>query len=371
VDALALLAGDAQVFGDQIWSSRVHLHRTDPRALVELLPLDAFDELLTGTAIRTPAVRVVRDGSVLASSSFTRSAAIAGHPVTGLVDARKVLDLFRDGATVVLQGLHRYWPPLTHLVRDLEVRLGHPCQANAYLTPPGSQGFARHHDTHDVFVVQTHGTKQWTVGDRDGEREVVLAPGTSLYLPTGTPHSARSQQANSLHVTIGVNRLTWRDAMLDVAREVLADRRFDAPLPAGYLDDPRRLAGPLADELAAFGKALAAGDADEIAHARTAAFLTRRPAVLGGAVSDAVAEIDDTTTLERRPGSICVLRRGAERLHVYLGDRELRVPSRLEPAMAFVRDRDSWQVCELPLDAQSRLVLARRLLREGLLRVAR
>jgi hypothetical protein len=218
-----------------------------------------------------------------------------------------------------------------------------------------------------VFVVQTHGTKQWTVDEAD----IVLSPGISLYLPTGTPHSARTQQDTSLHVTIGVNRLTWRDAMLDVARELLTDRRYDAPLPAGYLEDRALLAGPLADELATFGKTLAATDADEIAHDRIAAFLTRRPALLGGALTDAVAEIDDATTLARRPGSICVLHRGAERLHVYLGDRELRMPSYLEPAMALVRDRASWQVCELPLDEQSRLVLARRLLREGLLRFAR
>jgi mannose-6-phosphate isomerase-like protein (cupin superfamily) len=304
---------------------------------------------------------------VLAAAAFTRSATIAGQPVTGLVDARKVLDLFRGGATVVLQGLHRYWPPLTRLVRDLEVRLGHPCQVNAYLTPPGSQGFARHRDTHDVFVVQTHGTKRWTVGEDD----LLLSPGACLYLPTGTPHAARSRQETSLHVTIGVNRITWRDALLDLAREALSDRRYDAPLPAGYLEDPARLARPLADEVATFSKSLGAGDADEIARARVAAFLTRRPALLSGVLTDAVAVVDDSTTLARRPGSVCVLHQGADRLHVYLGDRELRVPSYLGPAMAMVRDRAAWQVRELPLDEQSRLVLARRLLREGLLRVAR
>ena len=63
----------------------------------------------------------------------------------------------------MFQGLHRYWPPLTRLVAELELELGHPCQANAYLTPPGSQGFAVHSDSHDVFVFQTAGAKQWEV----------------------------------------------------------------------------------------------------------------------------------------------------------------------------------------------------------------
>ncbi len=135
---------------------------------------------------------------MLPQSRYTRSgASLAGQPLTGLVDARKVIDLFEGGATVVLQGLQRYWPPLTRLVAELELALGHPCQANAYLTPPGSQGFAVHSDTHDVFVFQTHGSKLWEVHAAPGEeaeaREVLLEPGLSMYLPTGTPHAARAQ----------------------------------------------------------------------------------------------------------------------------------------------------------------------------------
>ena len=40
---------------------------------------------------------------------------------------------------------------------------------------------------------------------------MLLEPGLSMYLPTGTPHAARAQDTASLHVTIGINQLTWRD----------------------------------------------------------------------------------------------------------------------------------------------------------------
>lgn len=365
--ALDLLSGDAQTFRDQVWASHVHVHRTRPEELGPLLSLEAVDDLLTSTAIRTPAVRVVRDGTVLAKSSFTRQASIAGESLTGLVDGAKVLALFRDGATVVLQGLHRYWPPLIELVRALEMELGHPCQANAYLTPPSAQGFARHEDTHDVFVVQTYGRKQWTVADQ----EVLLEPGLSMYLPTGTPHSARSQEDISLHVTIGINRYTWRDALRRVVDAQLADSRYDEALPAGYVEDPSRLAGPLADELAGLAKAVAAPDAHELVAQRVDDFLTSRPPLVSGGFTDLATAIDDSTMLERRPGSVCVLRVEGDHLRVLLGDRELRVPSRLVDAMTFARDNASWRVAELPIDEQSRLVLARRLVREGLLRVRR
>ena len=218
LSALDLLSGDAQTFLSKVWASRVHLHRTDPALLVGLLSLDDADHLLTSTAIRTPSIRLARDGSVLAESSYTRGATLAGKQLTGLVDPRKALAAFDDGATVVFQGLHRYWPPLTRLVAELELELGHPCQANAYLTPPGSQGFAVHSDSHDVFVFQTEGSKRWEVHTPDGVEDVLLEPGLSMYLPTGTPHAARAQETVSLHVTLGINQLTWRGLVERSAR---------------------------------------------------------------------------------------------------------------------------------------------------------
>jgi lysine-specific demethylase/histidyl-hydroxylase NO66 len=375
LDALTLLSGDAQAFREKVWASHVHLHHTDPADLVGLLALDDVDHLLTSVALRTPALRVVKDGSVLPSSRFTRSATMAGEPLTGLVDARKVLALFDSGATVVLQGLHRYWPPLTQLVRELELSLGHPCQANAYLTPPGSQGFARHSDTHDVFVFQTHGRKQWEIVEGSEEREVLLEPGLSMYLPTGTPHSARSQEQTSLHVTVGINRLTWRDVLRRVSDRVLADERYDEPLPAGYVDAPSRLAGRLAEELEAFSRGLEDIDARAVADERATMFLRERTPALRGGLTDLVAldELTDDTLLARRPTAACVLKETGEKLVVLLGDRELRMPSSLVEPMRFVRDHRSFRVGELSpwLDEESRVVVSRRLVREGLLRIAR
>ena len=375
MEALDLLAGDARTFSEKVWGARVHLHHTDPEPLVALLGLPDVDHLLTGAALRTPAVRVVHDGTVLPASRFTRTATMAGAPLTGLVDNRKVLALFAGGSTIVLHGLHRYWPPLTELVRDLELALGHPCQANAYLTPPGAQGFARHSDTHDVFVFQTHGRKLWEVVEDGEAREVLLEPGLSMYLPTGTPHSARSQEEASLHVTVGINRLTWRDALRRVTDRLLADERYDAPLPAGYPEEPDRLAARLADELTAYAGLLTGLDAGEVARQHIDGFLTERTPALHGGLLDLVGvdRLDDATLLERRPTAACVLRSEGDGVVVMLGDRELRMPARLEEPMAFVRDHAAFRVAELSpwLDPQSRLVVTRRLVREGLLRIAR
>ena len=342
-----------------------------------LLSFADVDHLLTETAIRTPSVRLARDGSVLPESHYTRSgASLAGKPLTGLVDARKLLRELDEGATVVLQGLHRYWPPLRDLVAQLELDLGHPCQANAYLTPPGAQGFAVHSDTHDVFVFQTHGHKQWEIHTEGRVDDVMLEPGLSMYLPTGTPHAARAQDVVSLHVTLGINQLTWRRVVERTVHDLL-DAVPDTHVPAGWLDDPDQLASGLRTHLDRVADDVRRLDADAVARQRAERFLTSRGTRLTGGLTDVIAvrELTDTTRLARRPGHPCVLvdADGADGavLRVLLGDRHLDVPTRLRPALEVVRQRDELVPADLAdhLDPESRLVLCRRLVREGLLRV--
>ena len=207
---------------------------------------------------------------MLPESSYTRAATVAGQSLTGLVDARKALALFDDGATVVFQGVHRYWPALTELVAELELELGHPCQVNAYLTPPGSQGFAVHSDTHDVFVFQTAGSKQWEVHGEDGPEEVLLEPGLSMYLPDRHP-PRRARPGHGLAARDPrVNQLTWRGLVERTLAEVVADVPAEH-LPAGYLDDPALLSGPLAERLVALAEEVRRIDADRPSRPRSAA----------------------------------------------------------------------------------------------------
>lgn len=373
MEALNLLSGDAQTFIDQVWASSVHVHHADPDALGALLSLDDVDHLLTSTALRTPALRLAKNGNVLPAAVYTRSATLAGEPLTGLIDARKVLDLFEQGTTVVLQGLHRYWTPLTELVRELESELGHPCQANAYLTPPGAQGFAVHSDSHDVFVFQTHGTKQWEIHDAAGARDVMLEPGVSMYLPTGTPHAARAQDKASLHVTIGINQLTWGQLLQRVTGDILAGDAYDEHLPAGYLDHPAALSEMLAKRLRTLTAQLDEVDAADIVERQTVRFLSTRNSVLRGGFADRLElrDIDDGTVLVRRGGAACTVRDAGPRLRVLLGDREVLMPGRLREPMDFIARTARFTPYDLApwLDPQSRLVLVRRLVREGLLRV--
>lgn len=340
--------------------------------MVGLFSLADADELLTESAIRAPSVRIVQDGTVLPESRYTRAATLAGRSLSGLVDPRKALDFFDAGATIVFQGLHRYWPPLTRLIADLELALGHPCQANAYLTPPASQGFAVHSDSHDVFVFQTHGRKCWELpgAEHTPPQQVLLEPGLVLYLPTGTKHSARSEESISLHVTVGINQLTWRGLVRRSLEPILA-QVTDEHLPAGHLADPRALRDGLAEQLTALAEQIRGLNPDEAVRTEQARFLTTRLPAVSGGLLDRAREIDDHTPLELR--GICEpLPPQGDRMRVLLGDRHLDVPAWLAGAFAQIVQWGRFTPADLDeeLDASSRLVLCRRLVREGALRVA-
>ncbi|GMA87539.1 hypothetical protein GCM10025868_27890 [Angustibacter aerolatus] len=92
----------------------------------------------------------------------------------------KVLQQAASGSTLVLQALHRTWPPIVRFAQRLAADLGHPVQANAYVTPPQNRGFDDHYDVHDVFVLQVEGEKRWRI-----HAPVLDAPCATSRGPTG------------------------------------------------------------------------------------------------------------------------------------------------------------------------------------------
>lgn len=338
-------------------------------------------------SLRLPFFRLVKDGTTLPSSEYTKRGRTGSTTVTGIADPARIVRLFGDGATIVLQALHRYWFPLAHLARELEIELGHPIQVNAYITPPGARGLAVHEDTHDVFVLQAFGHKAWDVyerpartegassGDRAGPTmSVDLRAGESLYLPKGTPHGARSQESLSGHITVGILAATWADLLGTVFERLRREPQFEEPLPAGVHRDIDTLASGLAERLEEAGRWLDKVDPRTAAAEAVHRFLTTRPPRLKGLLTDMarVDAIDDASMIGRRPGSICELFRVGGRLHAMLGDRELTMPDWLEPAMERIRASGRLRVGDLATDVpdpSSRLVLVNRLLREGLLEV--
>ena len=173
------IATDPQTFATEYWGRKPLLSLSEalPRDFGDLLSSDTVDELIAERGVRAPFIRLANEGDVLAKDCYLGPAGF-GAEMPDQVDSAKVLAQFATGATIVLQGLHRLWPPLIDFVRQAVDELGHPAQANAYITPPTNRGFDPHYDVHDVFVLQASGQKRWIVHEPVREHPLPSQPWT-------------------------------------------------------------------------------------------------------------------------------------------------------------------------------------------------
>jgi hypothetical protein len=133
------------------------------------------------------------------------------------------------------------------------------------------------------------------------------------------------------------------------------------------------LAQLVEERLADLGALVAKSDAAVITERLRRKFLTTRQPVLRGQIHQllAIEDLTDESIVGKREGAICVLTSADEEMSVLLGDRELRMPAWLEPALQTILGQDRFRVSDLApyLDRPGRLVLVRRLILEGLLEV--
>lgn len=379
------------MFFSDHWQRRPLLRRDDGTGLADLLSLDDVDRILTTTSPRTPTFRLARGGHVIPRSAFTRRGTVGGQRLDDLPDPGRIMALFHDGATIALQGLHRWWPPVAALCRDLADVLTHPVQANAYVTPPGSRGLDVHHDTHDVIALQTEGHKHWVVHEPAVElplprqrwsstdhapgpcvMDTDLRPGDSLYLPRGTPHAAETVDTYSVHLTLGIRVVTLHQVLERALARAGDDVRFRRALSPGFAADPGTLRQELSDAVDQAGRWLADVDVDVLADETAEAFWTGRAPDLRHGLSQQVAPapLEEHTAVRPRRGHRVLVRTVDDRLELVLGDRTLSLPVGVRPAVEQLL-AGPVKVADLSdvVDAEGRFVLVRRLLREGLLLV--
>jgi hypothetical protein len=358
----------------------------------DLFSLDAVDELLSRRGLRTPFIRLAKGGAVVPAARYTRPGGTGAQVADQVADDR-VLELFLDGHTIVLQGLHRLWPPLIDFAGALTTDLGHPVQVNAYVTPRSSQGFSAHYDVHDVFVLQVAGEKRWRIHQpvlpdplrdqpwtdvraaveaRATEEPVidaVLRPGDALYLPRGYLHAAEALGEVSCHLTVGVHPVT-RHALLESVLAIVADDpQLRVSLPLGVdVGDPAAVEPELRATVDALTARLRTVTAAEVADRLAQGLVgSNRPAPVAPlAQAAAVDAIAADTVLVARPFQRHVLTTGTDELLLRLHDRTLRLPLVAAKAVRALLDGERLRVGELPgLDVEDALALARRLAREA------
>ena len=241
-----------------------------------------------------------------------------------------------------------------------------------------------HHDTHEVFSLQVAGEKRWLVYEpvlelplRDqryrsglgapGEPvlDVTLRAGDTLYLPRGWLHQAMTSGSDSLHITVGVNVYTWLDAVRAALEACAQDVEFRR---AARPEDAKAPEGLLARLLERLGP-------DDLRRRQRRRLLRSRRPVRDGQITSlrALEELTADTHVEPRRTVLAEITAVDGSVSLAFEGKTLVLPAHAREELEALAGADGpVRASDLPgdLDEAGRLVLVRRLVREGFLRVS-
>jgi len=230
----------------------LHMPQEDRARFQHLLPWQMINDILALEMLDEKLLRVARDGRDIPPTLYRKT--------TGdrdIVDCRKLHDLLKQNASVAINQIQYLSPPVRRLATQIEVALGQKVNVNAYMTFGPGGAFAMHYDSHDVLVMQVHGTKHWFIYDEpapspiDYEKqskphernvvfETVLREGDVLFVPRGTYHRAAVTDTDSVHLTFGIHTFKGLDFMVWLRQQVEKEELFRKDLIA--LRGPEALA---------------------------------------------------------------------------------------------------------------------------------
>lgn len=201
------------------------------------------------------AVRMFQDGERIPQSAFARRREAGGRDRSALADADAVTARVAAGATLVVDDLETFHPPLAAFTAELSELTGYDADCTVFLTPSGkSRGLAPHQDPVSGFLRQLHGSKRWRVSpgqerwpirrerydaggapDRAPYLDVVLQQGQCLYIPRGWVHVGETTDEPSAHLSVGLRAATWGEVLRTLVAEAeLRHEELRASLPPAF-----------------------------------------------------------------------------------------------------------------------------------------
>lgn len=380
-------------FFSQYWEKQpLHISRNNPNYYSGLLSVKDIDTLLQLGKPKYPRVKLGRN-----KGGFSLDL-LAGMETTSIQDygvpsIQRLYDYYSKGDTLVIYKLEEYWKPLAKVCRDLAQWFSFPISATLFLTPKNAQGFLPHFDHVDIFILQVEGSKLWRIYNTSPhlsvddkyqpliannlpvpEQEIYLEAGDFLYVPRGCVHEVLTTDAPSLHITIDTHVLTWEDlissALSSISKQTLP---FHKALPVGFLNQSQQIPSlqdhliELLDYLRQHAKA------EEAINQLTQDFIGKMQPLPDGHFSqlEQLEQVDELTVVTKRQGMVCHIFKEEDQVCIQFPGNKVKGPAWLEPAFYFIAETETFTVQELPgsLSDDSKLVLARRLIREGLLSV--
>lgn len=329
------------------------------------------------------------------------------HPVSHFT-TKQLYECFQQGDTLVINHLQQFWPVANRLAMDLSAKLCCTVNINLYMTPADAQGFTVHIDKHDVFIAQVDGAKDWYLYECDEDRPICDLPicdsklkqnvamqapsdemveeeltlaekhtvskGDFLYVPRGVPHKAVATPGwPSLHLTIGLHPVTWMET-LKVATELvsLEDVDFRRSISPAFFYDPEAKEAMVERFRGLLDRLVEKADFDEVRRVLARDRFDRTALPPDGHFGQLLqlGELTPESVLERRVGLVPTVEVEEQVARIRFANNTVQGPPAIEAMLRHVRAHERFRVSDLPgpLSDKSKLVLVRRLVKEGLLR---
>jgi hypothetical protein len=303
------------------------------------------------------------------------------------------IDSFHSrGYTVRVPQPRGLAPRLDEFLRALEFLFHQPASCEVFW----SRGDARapaHHDDYDLIAIQLKGNKRWFVSTDRSELPnvwnnaasgppaltnhavVEVEPGDLLYLPRGTGHRVDAL-SESLHLAIGFNPLTLRDAInaaVDHFSDI--DRRLRETVGA------RVAAADAKRDFTELHPAVNEGVARLLQLCSSQEFLTQAlqqrsgravkglKAAPGPAVQNAVGP---ESHLRHAAATFCHIGFNGQRLVFSYPGGQIFIHPGVEPSLRFIAETPEFRVRDIPGDIGEdvRVALVQKLVTSGFLNVA-
>ena len=243
-----------------------------------------------------------------------------------------------------------------------------------------------------MIVLQVEGQKHWKIyesqnflpNDRVREEvnetdpgklieDIVLNPGDLLYLPRGFPHVANSTgKTSSLHLTVGLNTVCWRDVLLTALDQVEKKSKFlRSGLHPNDWRDPAKLTGQLSEALMLVSDEVNGEEliGDIIRESHT----LYRDAVQPGRLRDVdlLNELSPHSLISRRAGFTAHLSEHNEQVCLHFFGKTLTFPLSTRPALELVLSAKPFRAALLTtiFDSDGAKKFVETLVRAGLLTI--
>jgi ribosomal protein L16 Arg81 hydroxylase len=367
------------------------INRNDPGFYQKLFSIDHVDRVLDLNRPRGSSIRVVKNQEPLLPSKYENH--------DGSLNMNQLYAAYADGYTVVINEIERFWAPLQALCRNISAKLSHHTVANMYLTPKNEKALLPHYDTHDVYVLQIHGKKNWIIYDTQVEhpllhshqpvfqrnqlsnpQELTLEAGDLMYMPRGLPHEAYTTDESSLHITIGIYPAQWVDILSKTLEQMAyRDKNLRKALPPGFLhpeawtpDFNKQFGETFQELLQSFSKQ---ANPNEGIFSLSEELRNKQTPCSNGHFRhlDDVDQLSLASQLEKRPGMRCSVHIMGSFARIIFPGNIIKGPAQIADALQFIADAPvHFSVDDLPgLNENNKVQLAARLIRGGLLQFAK